>query len=352
MGFHMAVTDLKEGGTLEELATLPDQGVTSLQALHGLQGRAHGRRRDALQDDAGRGRDRRARDGARRERRRDRRARQGGARRGQHRAELPRAHAAARDRGRGDEPRDPARARRRLAALRRPRLVQGVGRADRARAREGLERLGRDLHAVLLRSTTRTSSSRTSRARSTSTRRRRATRRTRTCSGTRCARTCSRSISTDHCAFLWDGQKTLGKDDFSKIPNGGPGLENRLQMIHEFGVRAGPDLAEPHGRAARDEPGEALRPLPAQGHDRGRLRRRHRRLRSREAATISAATPALEVRLQPLRGHRGRRARRRSCCSAATCSSRTTSSSPRRASGSSCARAKFGEELKSRTAVA
>jgi dihydropyrimidinase len=47
------------------------------------------------------------------------------------------------------------------------------------------------------------------------------------------------AISTDHCAFLWDGQKTLGKDDFSKIPNGAPGLENRLQMIHEFGVRAG-----------------------------------------------------------------------------------------------------------------
>src|SRR5437588_8242892 len=46
-------------------------------------------------------------------------------------------------------------------------------------------------------------------------------------------------ISTDHCAFLWDGQKTLGKDDSSKIPNGGPGLENRLQMIHEFGVRGG-----------------------------------------------------------------------------------------------------------------
>jgi len=46
-------------------------------------------------------------------------------------------------------------------------------------------------------------------------------------------------ISTDHCAFRWDGQKTMGRDDFSKIPNGGPGLENRLQMIHEFGVRAG-----------------------------------------------------------------------------------------------------------------
>src|SRR5436190_2530295 len=46
-------------------------------------------------------------------------------------------------------------------------------------------------------------------------------------------------VSTDHCAFLWDGQKTLGRDDFSKIPNGAPGLENRLQMIHELGVRAG-----------------------------------------------------------------------------------------------------------------
>ncbi|MBD0328784.1 MAG: dihydropyrimidinase [Thermoleophilia bacterium] len=47
------------------------------------------------------------------------------------------------------------------------------------------------------------------------------------------------AISTDHCSFSWDGQKTLGRDDFSKIPNGGPGLENRLHMIHEFGVRAG-----------------------------------------------------------------------------------------------------------------
>ena len=47
-----------------------------VQAVHGLQGRAHGRRRDALPDDGGRGRERRARDGARGERRRDRRARQ------------------------------------------------------------------------------------------------------------------------------------------------------------------------------------------------------------------------------------------------------------------------------------
>ena len=47
------------------------------------------------------------------------------------------------------------------------------------------------------------------------------------------------AISTDHCAYLFDGQKDAGKDDFSQIPNGGPGLENRLQMIHHFGVRGG-----------------------------------------------------------------------------------------------------------------
>ena len=47
------------------------------------------------------------------------------------------------------------------------------------------------------------------------------------------------AISTDHCAFLWDGQKTLGEDDFTKIPNGAPGLEDRLRMIHHFGVGGG-----------------------------------------------------------------------------------------------------------------
>jgi dihydropyrimidinase len=46
-------------------------------------------------------------------------------------------------------------------------------------------------------------------------------------------------VSTDHCAFRIADQKTLGRDDFSKIPNGGPGIEHRLELLHEFGVRAG-----------------------------------------------------------------------------------------------------------------
>ncbi len=47
------------------------------------------------------------------------------------------------------------------------------------------------------------------------------------------------AISTDHCSFNFDGQKTLGKDDFSKIPNGAPGVEDRLLMVHHFGVNEG-----------------------------------------------------------------------------------------------------------------
>ncbi len=46
-------------------------------------------------------------------------------------------------------------------------------------------------------------------------------------------------VSTDHCPFCFNEQKTLGKDDFTKIPNGGPGVENRLQLIHHHGVNEG-----------------------------------------------------------------------------------------------------------------
>src|SRR5277367_479966 len=46
-------------------------------------------------------------------------------------------------------------------------------------------------------------------------------------------------ISTDHCPFCFADQKVLGKDDFTKIPNGGPGIENRLQLLHHYGVGQG-----------------------------------------------------------------------------------------------------------------
>ena len=46
-------------------------------------------------------------------------------------------------------------------------------------------------------------------------------------------------VSTDHCAFRFSDQKTMGIDDFSKIPNGGPGIENRLSLLYTHGVASG-----------------------------------------------------------------------------------------------------------------
>ena len=46
-------------------------------------------------------------------------------------------------------------------------------------------------------------------------------------------------VSTDHCAFRFSDQKTLGVNDFSKIPNGGPGIENRLSLLYTEGVASG-----------------------------------------------------------------------------------------------------------------
>src|ERR1700741_3269966 len=43
-------------------------------------------------------------------------------------------------------------------------------------------------------------------------------------------------VSTDHCPFCMKEQKELGKDDFTKIPNGGPGIEHRLSLVYNGGV--------------------------------------------------------------------------------------------------------------------
>ncbi len=48
-------------------------------------------------------------------------------------------------------------------------------------------------------------------------------------------------VATDHCPFcmLEPPQKQAGKDDFSKIPNGAPGIETRLMLVWDGGVRTG-----------------------------------------------------------------------------------------------------------------
>jgi dihydropyrimidinase len=46
-------------------------------------------------------------------------------------------------------------------------------------------------------------------------------------------------ISTDHCPFCMKEQKELGRNDFSKIPNGAPGIETRMSLVYDGGVREG-----------------------------------------------------------------------------------------------------------------
>jgi dihydropyrimidinase len=48
-------------------------------------------------------------------------------------------------------------------------------------------------------------------------------------------------VATDHCPFRMDdpAQKPRGKGDFSRIPNGAPGIETRLMLLWDGGVRTG-----------------------------------------------------------------------------------------------------------------
>ena len=50
------------------------------------------------------------------------------------------------------------------------------------------------------------------------------------------------TVSTDHCAFSYKTQKSLGRDDFRKIPNGMPGAENRIELMYSNAAREGVSL--------------------------------------------------------------------------------------------------------------
>jgi dihydropyrimidinase len=46
-------------------------------------------------------------------------------------------------------------------------------------------------------------------------------------------------VGTDHCSFNFKGQKEMGRGDFSKIPNGAPGIELRMNLMYAYGVAGG-----------------------------------------------------------------------------------------------------------------
>ncbi len=47
------------------------------------------------------------------------------------------------------------------------------------------------------------------------------------------------NVATDHCPFCFKGQKELGRESFTKIPNGAPGVENRVSLLYHGGVVEG-----------------------------------------------------------------------------------------------------------------
>lgn len=47
------------------------------------------------------------------------------------------------------------------------------------------------------------------------------------------------TVATDHCSFNLKGHKDMGREDFSKIPNGAPGVEHRLGLLYTYGVATG-----------------------------------------------------------------------------------------------------------------
>jgi len=47
------------------------------------------------------------------------------------------------------------------------------------------------------------------------------------------------TVATDHAPFDFKAQKPMGKDDFTKIPNGIPSLEERINLLYTYGVKAG-----------------------------------------------------------------------------------------------------------------
>ena len=111
-------------------------------------------------------------------------------------------------------------------------------------------------------------------------------------------------VATDHCPFDFHGQKELGRGDFRKIPNGLPGVEDRVDLLHDGGVAGRDHLEGALGRDHLDRTGQAVRDVPAEGRDRGRVGRRPRRLRPRAQANDLGADPPHGRRLLVLRGPR------------------------------------------------
>jgi dihydropyrimidinase len=72
-------------------------------------------------------------------------------------------------------------------------------------------------------------------------------------------------VSTDHCPFDFHGQKDLGKGDFRKVPNGLPGVEDRMDLLHDGGVVGGRITKERWVEIASTAPAKMFGMYPQKG---------------------------------------------------------------------------------------
>ena len=71
-------------------------------------------------------------------------------------------------------------------------------------------------------------------------------------------------VATDHCPFKWE-QKLMGKDDFSKIPNGHPAIENRMELLYSEGVNKGKITLNKYVEVACTNPAKIFGMYPRKG---------------------------------------------------------------------------------------
>lgn len=73
------------------------------------------------------------------------------------------------------------------------------------------------------------------------------------------------TVGTDHCSFHFKGVKELGREDFSKIPNGIPGVEHRPALLYTTGVAAGRITAHQMVRLLSEQPAKLFGMYPRKG---------------------------------------------------------------------------------------
>jgi len=71
-------------------------------------------------------------------------------------------------------------------------------------------------------------------------------------------------VATDHCPFMWE-QKKMGEKDFSKIPNGHPAVENRMELLFSEGVNKGKITLNKYVEVACTNPAKIFGMYPRKG---------------------------------------------------------------------------------------